>query len=410
MKRTVLVLLLALLATTALSGNAGSAYTMFGIGDLVYYPSVRSAGMGFTGIGLPAATYINSLSPAAWSRINRVRIEAIGLYEGIGSSDASASLYQARGLFNGVHLALPISQAKGIVFAAGFAPYSRIRYNTSFLGTQGNIEYRLNEIGSGGLTRGQVGLSYAPLEDLAIGASVNYLFGKTSTQRVFTPTSSNHFGGTSFVEAENRGTNFTFSTLFTGLGRLSDALRPFSLGFVLTTQASVTEDVTNRMEYLLEADTLILGARKLTIPVSWGVGAAYQLSDRWLFAADYFTQKWDGARLENQPLVNIRTNHRFGFGVEKLPLRDATSWWDKLAYRLGFSYEATYYRVNGEPINQWSVTGGLTMPVFGDTRFNIGVEYAQRGVHQGVLVRDRIIRVAFSLMFSELWFVSYEEE
>jgi hypothetical protein len=272
------------------------------------------------------------------------------------------------------------------------------------------VNYRLNDIGSGGLTRGQVGFSYAPFDDLALGASVNYLFGKTSTQRTLIPLSSGLSGATLFVEQEHRGTNFTFSTIFTGFGRLSEALRPLSLGAILTTQGNLAYDLTNRIEFVAETDTTQSAERTLTIPVAFGVGAAYQVSDRWLFAADFFTQAWSKARANGLPLLNIRNSNRFGFGMEKVPLKDASSWWDKLAYRLGVVYEATYYRVDGEPINLWAVTGGITMPVSGETRFTLGIEYAQRGREQAPLVKDRFIRVSFALSFAELWFVRYEEE
>jgi len=399
-----------LLVATATAGNGGSAYTMFGIGDLNFSPSVRSAGMGYTGIALPSANAINTLVPATWSRIARVRIDASALYEGINTADASAKLYQAKGLFNGVHLAIPLSPAHGIVFGAGIIPYSRVAYNTSFSGTQAGVDYRMNEIGSGGLTKAQVGLSYAPFEELAVGATVNYLFGKRATERTLIPLSSNVWGGTLFIDEGQSGTNVTLSALFTGLGRVSETLRPFSLGFMLTTRANLSSSLTHRLETLAEVDTIRLGERNLTIPIGFGIGAGYQLGERWLFAADYYTQAWNDARVHGVPFTNIRNSNRFGIGAEKLPLKDATSWSDKLAYRLGFVYEATYYRLNGEPINMWGATGGITMPVSGETRLNIGLEYAQRGVQQQPLVRDRFIRVSFALTIAEPWFIRYEEE
>ncbi len=410
MKRILIASCGLLFAAQAFAGNGGSAYTMFGIGDLNYFPSARSAGMGYTGIGLPSQGSINALSPAAWSRINRVRVDANALYEGINTSDATAKLYQARGLFNGVHFAIPLSPASGFVLVAGVSPFSRIAYNTSRISSQGGVDFRLNDIGSGGLTKGLVGFSYAPFDDLALGASVNYLFGKTSTQRTLIPLFPGISGATLFVEQEHRGTNFTFSTIFTGLGRLNEALRPLSLGFVITTQGNLTYDLTHRVEFVAETDTTQSEVQELTIPVAYGVGASYLLSDRWVFAADYYTQAWSKARANGLPLLNIRNSSRFGFGIEKLPLKDASSWWDKLAYRLGFVYEATYYRVQGEPINLWAATGGVTMPVSGETRFTIGIEYGQRGIQQTALVKDRIIRVSFALSFAELWFVRYEEE
>lgn len=410
MKTTCIIVCSFLLVATCTAGNGGSAYTMFGIGDLNFSSSVRSAGMGYTGIALPSSNAINTLVPATWSRIMRVRIDASALYEGITTADASAKLYQAKGLFNGVHLAIPIAPARGIVFGAGIVPYSRVAYNTSFIGSQAGVDYRMIEIGSGGLTKAQVGLSFAPLEDFALGASVNYLFGKRATERTLIPLSANVWGGTLFIDEEQSGTNFTLSALFTGMGRVSEALRPFSLGVLLTTQANLSSTHSHRLETLAEVDTIRLGERTLTIPLAFGIGAGYQLGERWLFAADYYLQAWNEARVNGVPFTNIRNSNRFGIGAEKLPLKDATSWWDKLAYRLGFVYEGTYYRVNGEPINMWGATGGITLPVSGETRLSIGLEYAQRGVQRQPLVRDRFIRVSFALTIAEAWFIRYEEE
>jgi hypothetical protein len=407
-----------LFAVHAFAGNAGSAYTMFGIGDLRYYPSARSAGMGYTGIGLPSPNYINSMMPAAWSRISRVRIEANALYEGINTAETNKSLYQARGLFNGVMLAIPISSANGIVFVGGFSPYSFVRYNTSFSNSQNGVDYRINEIGSGGLTKAQVGLSYSPIEDVSFGASLNYMFGKFTVERAFQPSTAGASGATLFIDEENSGLNFTLSGMYNGLGKLSEALRPVSLGFFVTTQSNLNFDLSNRIVFASEADTFGTAQKELAIPVAFGVGAAYQLSDRWLFAADFYTQAWSNARYDGLPLLNIRNNNRFGIGAEKLPLKDASKWLDKLAYRLGFSYNATYYKIYGEPINEWAVTGGFTMPVSGETRLNVGIEYAERGVKKVSLVnntsvnlvKDNIIRLSFSLNIVEPWFVRYEEE
>jgi len=394
----------------AQAGNGGSAYTAFGIGDLRYFPSTRSAGMGYTGIGLPSANYINSMMPAAWSRISRVRIEANALYEGINTAETNKSLYQAKGLFNGALLAFPISPANGIVVVGGFSPYSFTGYNTSFTNSQNGVDYRINEIGRGGLTKAQLGLSYSPGEDVSLGASLNYLFGNYTQERAFIPLTSGSSGATLFIEEANRGVNFTLSGMYQGFGKLSESLRPLSLGFVLTTQANMTFDFNNRIDFASERDTLTTAEKKMTIPVAFGVGAAYQIADRWLLAADYYTQAWSNATIDGQPFAFIRNSNRFGIGAEKLPIKDASSWLDKLAYRLGFSYNATYYQVYGEPINEWAITGGLTLPITGETRLNVGLEYAERGVKSNLLVKDNIIRVSFSLSVVEPWFVRYEEE
>ncbi|MBX2991838.1 MAG: hypothetical protein KF749_11820 [Bacteroidetes bacterium] len=406
-------------ATSVFAGNGGSAYTMFGIGDVRYNPGVRSTGMGYTSFGLPSGNTINTLSPASWARISRVRIEAGGVYEGINTAESNKSLYQAKGLFSGAMLAFPISPANGIVLVGGFSPFSYVGYNTSFRNSQANIDYRINEIGSGSLTKAIVGLSYAPHQDISLGLGVNYFFGQTAVERTFIPLTSGTSGGTLNSDEEKRGLSFTIGGMYNGLGVLGEALRPLSLGFAVTTESNLKLDISNRIIFTSESDTFATAEKRLSIPVAIGVGIAYQFSDRWIVAADYFTQAWKNARYDGQPLLNIRNNNRFGIGAEKLPIKDASGWFDKLTYRLGFSYNQTYFQIYGEPINEWAFTGGFTMPVAGETRMNVGIEYAQRGSKSTVvqpnlistnLVKDNIIRVSFSLTIVEPWFVRYEEE
>ncbi|MBI5471793.1 MAG: hypothetical protein HY961_05560 [Ignavibacteriae bacterium] len=395
---------------SAYAGNGGSAYTSFGIGDLRFFPSTRSAGMGYTGIGVPSSIHVNSLVPASWTRLNRVRVEAGGLYEGINTAEANKSLYQARGLFNGVSIAIPISQTHGIVFVGGFAPYSFSAYNTSFENAQDSVAYSINEIGSGGLTRAHLGLSYVPLDDLSVGASLNYLFGTMKVQRQFIPGNTGGSGGTLFIDEIDRGVNLTLSGMYNGFGNIAEPLRPLSLGFLITTQANMSMDLNNRLTTDAYTDTVSEQAKRFTIPLAYGFGAAYQFGDRWIVAADYSAQLWGNAKFDGQPFTDIRNSSRFGIGAEKLPLRDATRWLDRVAYRVGFSYNATYYKIFGEPINEWSVTGGFTFPLVGENRLNVGIEYGERGIKKNVLVKDNIVRVSMSLTIAEPWFIRMEEE
>src|SRR5512140_1931977 len=97
--RTLLVRLLFLtlaIASAALAGSGGSSYSVIGIGDIRYTPGARSAGMGYTGIGLISPNALNPFAPATWSRIVRTRFEGSALYEGFNSTDGTTSRYLAR--------------------------------------------------------------------------------------------------------------------------------------------------------------------------------------------------------------------------------------------------------------------------------------------------------------------------
>ena len=416
--RRISSLLLALLVSWgsgALAGGGGSLYSIGGIGDIRYSPNVRGIGMGYTGIGIPGANYINSIAPATWSRINRTRMDAGFLSEGFQTTDGIVSRYLARADFAGAMLAIPISQQHGIVLGAGFTPYSRVSYDNYANGAHPSptdtLNYALHQVGSGGLNKGQIGLSYLLLPNLAIGAGVGYIFGTIDKSVIQIPTSTAHSGGTINESTTYTGVSYTFSALFTGLGDIAEPLRPLTLGFVVNTRANLHTVAQSTYNFASEYDTSSETRGRTVAPFSYGIGLAYQAGERYILAADYFAQPWTLTEMGGRTPDNIRDSYRFGIGAERLPLRDINAlWYDKWSYRLGFSYNATYYQFNGQPINEWVATCGLAFPFSGDARVSVAFEYGGRGNTNNGLVKDNIYRISVSLNFSELWFTRYEED
>lgn len=414
MKLTGLLLVVILACPLALAGSGGSAYSIFGIGDIRYQPFARSSAMGFTGIGFSSPTVFNPSSPGSWSRINRTRVEVSFLYEGFTTSDGSRTLYRASGDFNGAGIAIPISTTSGVVFVGGFLPYSNVDYSTFTRGSQAGIDYTINHTGEGGLTRGFAGLSYSPWKSFSLGSALEYTFGIIDRRRVITATSTTALpavGGTVTEASTLNGLTYSLGGVYTGFGDWSDALHNLSAGFRISSRGKLNTTSQFIYEFTTERDSSAEVNNHVVIPFAFGVGLSYQAGERYYLSADYFAQAWGSATFNGIDPREIRNNHRFGIGAERLGMREFdTPWLDKLTYRLGFYYDATYYTVNGTGINQWGVTGGVSFPLFGDGRMNIAADYGRRGVTENGLVRDNVLRMIFSLNFSELWFVRYEEE
>jgi hypothetical protein len=395
-----------------LAGSGGSHYSIFGIGDLRYIPGGRNVSMGYAGLGMPGANFINNASPASWARINRTRIEAVMLYEGLRSSDGTKSRYLASGNFGGGQLALPISTDHGFVFVGGFTPYSTSDYNVAMRGSEGGIDYSSVHVGTGSLTRGYLGFSFQPFVDLALGASFNYVFGSSDRSRTFSPANPVTDAGAKIIETtSSRGILISAGALFTGFDRLAKDLRPLSVGLVFTTPGKFTTESETRYDFLNERDTITGSDGSISVPAAFGVGLAYQAGERFILAADYYGQPWSKARFNDVPAAELRDAHRVGIGAERMPSREpGASILDRLSYRLGASYHMTYYHVRQTGIDEWSLTGGLGVPITGDVRLNVGLEYGKRGTTRNALIQDTIFRMIFSLSIGEQWFVRYEEE
>jgi hypothetical protein len=409
-----LLVAIVLSAATASAGSGGSAYSIFGIGDLHSPAGMRNAGMGGAGLGLTSTSSISANSPAAWSRINRVRLETGVLYEGFNSTDGSRSLYRAAGTFEGALLAIPASTEYGVVFVGGFLPYSSVSYNTFSRGSQEGIDYVLNHKGSGGLGRGLVGLSCAPLSWLSFGASADYYFGSMERSRMFSPSSTTTlpaYGGTTTESITTHGLGVTASFIMENLGWADASLRPFSLGFTMSSRTKLNATSQTRFTYASEGDSSAETAGILVLPLSFGAGVGYQAGERYSLAADISTQLWERSEISGVTPADLRNSTRFAVGGERSGSRDPLAHWiDRVSYRLGFAYTATYYRPDGDPVNEWGITAGAGIPFSGEARINLGVEYAHRSGANTHRITDNIIRVLLSINISEEWFVRPEEE
>jgi len=408
-------ILLMIGATPAAAGSGGSSYSILGLGDIRYFPGSRSVGMGYTGIALPSPQYINWISPATWSRINYTRFEAAALYEGFRSTDGNKSRYLARLDFNGALLAIPVSTDNGIVFVAGMTPFSSVNYDTytsgSYISSADTLTYSLHHVGSGSLDRGMVGLSWSPFTSFSIGTSLNYLFGSVDHAVTQSVTAGGSGNGTITDEMSLHGLNFTFGALYSGLGHIGGPLNTLSVGITLSTRASLFSSRFTHYVFAYEADSSQEISGRVALPFSYGIGLGYQIGERWAIAVDMTGQPWSRADFNGGPPSDIRNSSRFGIGVERAGNKDVNaSWLDRITYRAGYAYEATYYKLNGEPINEWSVTAGVAFPLPRESRLNVSAEYGTRGSTANGLIQDKIFRMTFSLNIVDIWFVRYEDE
>jgi hypothetical protein len=273
------------------------------------------------------------------------------------------------------------------------------------------MPYSVRYTGTGGISKGQLGLSYSPSRSVSLGACMNYLFGTVQRATIMTPRASAYNPGTQNEENTMNGPTFTVAVLLDSLEGLSGALRPFSFSVVATTRGTLTSTHRYTYTYIDQQDTTSEDTNIMTIPASFGFGIGYHPTDRWLMAVDYTTQAWSTMEYRGVTPDGIRNSWMVGVGIERLPAREAgVPLLDRLAYRLGFMYEATYYNLGGNGINAWAVTGGLGLPVSTDARLNMALEYGTRGTISNGLIKDRILRFSASLSISEQWFQRSDED
>ena len=401
-----IVLLTVFFSPKGFAGDSGgSGYSRYGIGDLSYFLTNRAVGMGGAGFAVLTNNEIDEMNPAAWARITRTRFSASTLYEGFSTSDNSKSAYLSQLDFNGVSIAIPVATGSGVVISAGFTPYSRVDYNVITPIAESDYSYTVQYVGSGGLSLAYLGSSWTIDNELNIGAKLNYFFGTLNYATTQSFNTAAYANDGIIRSTELRGIGFSFGAIYTGLRKilqLPDA-STFNLGALFTTTSYLNETDERFYAYnssgAITGDTVTLPGTKTKIPFSTGGGLSFS-NDRFLIAADIFYQHWSAFQDVNG--ATIRDDHRYSIGAELTPKR--------VAYRLGFFYNETYYQLHGIDINETGITAGLGLPVIGDSRLNFGMEYSWRGTTDNQLQRDKIVRVTITLTGGETWFIRPEQE
>lgn len=410
MKKFLIVSVILLIASPEYFAQNSSSYSRLGLGDLEYTYSARRAGMGQLGVSVADYDFINTLNPAGWYKITKTRIE-FGLYfRGMFLSDNNGSGYVGETKFSGFTIAFPVSELYGIDAAAGIIPYSNVSYKTEQTFYTDN-PYSLSYEGSGGLTKVFIGGSYKLPFNLVIGSSLDYYFGNLNYNSRLDFLNAS----TSYAEYENSfrpdGVGFTVGFISPDLISLTDSgsVNNLRLGGSLSYIGNISGDSILTSTSSTSIDTINYGKTKLDIPYRLTLGVSTVFNKEYLLCLDYSYQPWADYKINGLSSSELRNLNKISVGFEYRPTRNpGNTFWEQIMWRAGLSYEATQYLVNNEGVNQYSVSGGLSIPVNIDNTLDLALIYAIRGSKSSDLIKENDIRISVGISFGELWFIRRE--
>lgn len=84
-----------------------------------------------------------------------------------------------------------------------------------------------------------------------------------------------------------------------------------------------------------------------------------------------------------------------------------TSYWHRATYRAGIRYEETGLSLNGNDINEFGISFGMSIPVGQTSAFSnatIGFEYGQRGTTNNGLIKEDFFSLSLGLSLNDKWF------
>jgi len=393
--------------------NVGSLYSAFGVGDIRYSASLRTDMMGIQGIGL-LGNYTNILNPASNTNLRNTNV-SLGMRSILlnTSNDMESAKYSD---FNvtGFNLGVPVWKEHGMVLSLGFNPYSTVQYKITGNVNQNGIAYTETFAGLGGLTRLNFGIAGKPLKFLSLGAEYNYAFGNIKSLTFF---NFNAEGLTNtYIKTENelKGSYFKTGAVieFGNLFPRSKFFDNLTIGFFYQTKYNLSSKVD---EILLTSLNVLDTTRKtypdVTIPESYGFGISKQIGKQLIVSSDILFQKYSKFTTSSLLPANYQDNFRYGIGLEVLP-RPGTdnTFWEKLTYRMGFSYDNSMFKLNDEYINNYAANFGFGIPLNNENSIDLGFTLGTRGKTSSGFVKDNYIRISLGLNFGEFWFLRPKDE
>lgn len=409
------LLVIIIISFSLVNAQSSSSYSRYGIGDLKYSFSTRYHALGQLGVSLQDKYHISTINPASWTNFDRTKIEFALSYNGVVINSSNNKRFSAETDVEGINFGFPISNDYGISFAAGLIPVSRVSYQTKQSFTNNDsliLNYDLSLEGKGGLSKIFLGSSVKVLNDWSLGATLDYYFGNFKYLSAISFNNATNFSSEYSLIYRPTGFGTTIGILSPDLNKFLNVEKLSNLNFGASvnyfTEFKTDSIVTSSSSVLV--DTIAQYSDYLKLPMRLNLGLSFIYNQRYLFTFDYSAQNFSEFKLFSKSAENLQNSYKISTGFELQPINELSPrFWERVVWRFGLSYEKTPYKFFGIGIEQYSFSGGVSMPINPDNLIDIAVQYSVRGTNEMNLLKENFIKLNFSLVFNELWFLRFEK-
>lgn len=403
-------------------GGTKSPYSQFGIGMLDNLSQGMSRGMNGVGYGLRNGNQVNSLNPASYSAVDSLTMlfdmGMSGQFTHFteGSVKRNASL----GRFDYVIGSFRASKNIGISF--GMLPFSSVGYDyltTTKDATNGSLAELYS--GSGGLHQLFLGVGWQVTKPLSVGVNAAYLWG--SIDRSVTPSSS---VASNTLKKKYSTTINTYKLDFgvqweQPIGK-ADRLTVgavVGIGHNLGNEAEMAIVSSNSLSNHNDTTSFSL-SDAMSLPMSYGLGAAYCHNRKLTLAADLSFETWGS--LDFPVYANnkyelksgqLRDRTKISAGVDWLPNPDlmTSSFLQRVHYRMGVGYATPYYNINGlSGPKELSVSAGFGIPIMNMHNNRSVLNISGQWVRSSAtgFITENTFCINIGLTFNERWFMKWK--
>lgn len=413
MKNRILMAFLAAIAPLFVfaQGGTSSPYSQYGLGVMSDRSQGLSRGMNGASLGVRKGNIINTQNPASYSAVDSLTMLIDAGVSGQITNYKENNTKVSQKSANFEYFVGSFRMLRHVGLSVGVLPYSAIGYSYE---TKSATNTYISNDGDGGFREAFLGIGWQMFPGLSVGANVGYLWGGfdrsvisaestslASLSRIYSTEVSSYLAdfGIQWQQPLSRTDNITVGATF-GLGH--------KLG------ADATCVVSNVTMMLSDSMTV---SNAYSVPMSYGVGVAYNHDDRLLVDADFLLRRWGSL---DYPAISdngdyamqgglLKDSYHFRAGLDYVP-NDRTSrkYYNHIHYRLGAGYSTSYFYVNGkEGPKELSVSIGLGLPLLNNrSMVNISGQWCRTSATG--MISENTFRINLGLTFNERWFAKWK--
>lgn len=421
--------------------NSVSPYSRFGVGEIGTKVFARSAGMGFSSLGLRQPLNINFSNPASYTQLKLTTFHMGMEASRITQQQRNPDLTVENGRAGLRYLAFGLPLLDWWSSAVSLQPYSFKGYNISSSRFLDSLQIQDNFTGEGGLNVFYWGNAFKVAEGLSLGFNFKYFFGSIEESATVTFDPQLRALVTKVNEVTDAtGVAFDFGAQFhhqfennTELGLGATFTNKSDLNTEVNRHVFTAQDLPGSLQDLpLDSATgtgLVEGTMtlpgELGVGITWGKNHPQIWRQSWAVSLDF--EQYLGSQFipaagsrATTPLVDGYSvqlgglvQPRFAFkGLERVD-----NLLTNTEYRLGAFYTETPLQLGAEQITDYGITFGVGIPVRprnmapGQMRvstLNMGVIAGRRGTLENNLIREDYLQFFLGISISDKWFIKYK--
>lgn len=395
-----------------------SPYAAFGIGDVKFDNTTEINAMG----GISSA-YISDFNntfnfnnPAANKNleVTTVKIEGTNESNFFKSNFDNSSVTKQSTYLSNISIAFPLSPK--VKFGLGYQPYSSKKYAVRNITDLAEGQSKIDLFrGEGTLSTVQAAVSYQLTPEFGLGLRSNFYFGNLYDINELFFSNAELING---YETKNKIKSFNF-TLGGSYQKNLQTDKKLTLGATYTfgNTGQMETNYTNSTYFYSGIDeksnvTIIdqqFSEDNNLIPMEFSVGAGYGKDTKWFVGTQIDYKKGETIQFLGQPFVN-KDSYKIAAGGWYIPnYNNFRNYFSRVTYRYGAYYEKGNLAFNGTNVNQFAITGGLTLPFENKTGsrtsgIDLGLELGKRGTLDNNLVRQNFVNLRIAINFADKWF------